>query len=115
VSVSVPILLAVAGTGLMAVAIFVPFRAEPAGNAIPDAEETAVPLPRWPALVGPSAAACDADARLDLIDALASLGSPWALDVLHQARDDEPDPAVRAAVDAALASFVAPSASLARS
>jgi hypothetical protein len=77
VSVSVPILLAVAGTGLMAVAIFVPFRGE-APNAEFESDEATAAVPLWPTLVGPTAAGCDVDARLDLIDAVASLGSPWA-------------------------------------
>jgi hypothetical protein len=95
----------------MAVAIFVPFRGESTDNTgseehEPAAHAAAAP-PQWPTLVGPSAAACDVDARLDLIDALASIGSPWALDVLHHASDEESDPAVRAAIDAALAATVA--------
>ena len=87
--VSIPTVLAVAGTVLMAVAIFVPFRARP---------------PRWPELVEPSATRCDVRARLDLVDALASLRSPWALGVLHQAGAEETDATVRAAIAAALAS-----------
>jgi hypothetical protein len=109
VSVSVPILLAVAGTGLMAVAIFVPFRGE-APNAEFESDEATAAVPLWPTLVGPTAAGCDVDARLDLIDALASIGSPWALGVLQHAKDEEPDPAVRAAIDAALAAAIAPPA-----
>ncbi len=105
-SVSLPILLALAGTVLMAIAIFGPFRAGPAERAEPDASERDPAVPHWPELVEPSATMCDVDARLDLIDALASLASPWALDVLHHAHDEEPDPAVRAAIDAALAAAV---------
>jgi hypothetical protein len=97
VSVSVPILLAVAGTGLMAVAIFVPFRGE-APNAEFASDEATAAVPLWPTLVGPTAAGCDVDARLDLIDALG---------VLQHAKDEEPDPAVRAAIDAALAAAIA--------
>ncbi len=94
---SVPILLAVAGTGLMAVAIFVPFRGE-APNAEFASDEATAAVPLWPTLVGPTAAGCDVDARLDLIDALG---------VLQHAKDEEPDPAVRAAIDAALAAAIA--------
>ncbi len=93
----------------MAVAIFVPFRTSPPE---PDAGPVVEPLalavdapllPRWPELVEPSATACDANARLDLVDALASIASPWALDVLDRASGDETDPAVRAAIVSALA------------
>ncbi len=94
---SVPILLALAGTALMAVAIFVPFRAARSGRAGTDDD-----APHWPELVEPSATLCDVSARLDLVDALASLGSPWAMNVLHHAREDETDPEVRAAITSAL-------------
>ncbi len=99
---SVPILLAVAGTGLMAVAIFVPFRSQHR-DAIAEEDEPPHAMPRWPQLVEPSATACDVGARLDLVDALASIRSPWALDVLHSAGDEETDPDVRAAIASALA------------
>ncbi len=92
---SLPILLALAGTALMAIAIFGPFR-----SAAADTSDDA--LPRWPELVVASATECDVPARLDLVDALASLGSTWAIDVLHHARSDETDPAVQAAIDSAL-------------
>jgi hypothetical protein len=102
---SVPTLLALAGTALMAVAIFMPFRVPAVPN---DADvKTAVP-PRWPELVEPSATGCDARARLDLVDALASIHSAWALGVLHRANEDETDPAVRAAIASALDTANAP-------
>jgi hypothetical protein len=112
VSVSLPILLALAGTVLMAIAIFGPFRA--AGSAERAEPERAPAGPHWPELVEPSATMCDVHARLDLVDALASIASPWALDVLHHAHDEEPDPAVRTAIDAALAAVTVPEPTLVR-
>ncbi len=98
---SVPTLLALAGTALMAVAIFVPIR-----SAIGDRKLTKVAdradRPHWPELVEPSAAYCDAAARVDLVDALASIGSPWAENVLRQASGEETDPLVLAAIESAL-------------
>ncbi len=110
---SVPTLLALAGTALMAVAIFVPFRSNGApdefveretdGDDVNGAVDASAHLaPRWPALVEPSAVACDVPARLDLVDALASIRSAWALGVLRHAREDESDPRVCAAIESAL-------------
>ncbi len=99
----------------MAIAIFVPIRASLAGHAPPRGEGPAGPP--WPELVEPSATACDAHARLDLVDALASLRSPWAMGVLVRARDQETDPDVAAAIDAAISAVTlpgAPDATLAR-
>ena len=56
----------------------------------------------WPALVDPRASACDAAARLGLVEALASVRTPWSDAILRRACADEPDPEVRAAVVAAL-------------
>ncbi len=104
----VPSALAVAGTALMAMAIFGPFRRETvdAGDETPSA---AVPAPpalnaNWPVLVEASAVACDAGARIDLADALGTLGTPWSESILRQAYESEPDPAVREAIAAALSS-----------
>jgi len=84
----------------MAIAIFVPIRASlSASSAAHDDERVE---PQWPELVEPSATACDAHARLDLVDALASLRSPWAMAVLVRARDVETDPVVSAAIDDAI-------------
>ena len=100
-----PILLALLGTALMAVLIFVPSRV-PAPATIsfsPPASPCAIArTPAWPTLIDRRASGCDARARLDLVEALASLRTPWAEAVLRGALDDEPDPAVRAAVVAAL-------------
>jgi hypothetical protein len=101
--VSIPILLAVSGTVLMALAIFIPIRKSLAASLAVDVVADADALPAWPELVEPSATACDATARLDLVDALASLRSAWAIDVLTRAQDLETDPTVRAAIATALA------------
>ncbi len=96
---SVPTLLALAGTALMAVAIFVPFRSSRGDITVAEPERR----PHWPELVEPTATACDVSARLDLVDALASIDSPWAVAILDHARVDETDPAVSSAIAAALA------------
>ena len=113
-------LLVLAGAALMAVAIFAPrrpaTRIEPAAEALrvtPAAPEVvaaydepvaaAVTL-RWPQLVEPAAAGCDAPARIDLVDALAALNTEWAIAILRQALGEETDPSVRSAIAAALSS-----------
>jgi hypothetical protein len=57
----------------------------------------------WPALVDPRAATCDAAARLALVDALATVRTPWAGTILRHALAGEADAAVRAAIAAAMA------------
>jgi hypothetical protein len=105
-STGIPTALALAGTALMAAAIFGPFRhtaMDAVGERSPvvAAHDEAV---HWPALVQPSAAACDVPARIELADALGALQSPWAATILHQALETERDPAVREAIAAALSS-----------
>ena len=112
-SISVPILLALAGTALMAIAIFVPFRSSTRYGAAGFAAGDGVTAPDWPQLVEPTATACDVHARLDLVDALASIGSPWALGVLLRASEDETNPDVRAAIASALAPAAGPRADVA--
>ena len=56
----------------------------------------------WPALLDPRATGCDAAARCALVDALATLRTPWSEDVLRRALAEEPHPAVRAAILAVL-------------
>ncbi|HEY0382811.1 MAG TPA: hypothetical protein VGC72_11465 [Candidatus Elarobacter sp.] len=68
---------------------------------LPESPATAR-TPVWPASIDARAAACDASARLELVQALATLRSPWADAVLRRALDDEPDPSVHAAVVEAL-------------
>jgi len=123
----IPLLLALLATALMAVVIFAPNRAAamvtascappPAPPAMerwaPAAEiDLWAPLdpaphvtraPVWPAAIDPRAAGCDASARLGLVEALATIRTPWSDAILRSALDDEPDPAVRDAVAVALA------------
>jgi hypothetical protein len=126
----VPLLLALAGTGLMAVVIFAPAVPSPAAAPVsfappaapppverweppaPDPAEAAFSEPwaraerepAWPELIDPRAVACDAAARLALADGLGAVRAPWAEAILRRALDDEPEAFVRAAIAAALAS-----------
>ena len=59
------------------------------------------PPPAWPVLVDPRAAGCDASARMALVEALISVGTPWAHGILQCVLDDENDPGVRSVVVAA--------------
>jgi hypothetical protein len=88
-SAGLPTVLALAGTALMAIAIFGPFRkpVDAVDAVAGDAESTpgsafgtasADGAPAWPALVDATAVACDAHARIDLADALGTLRSAWA-------------------------------------
>jgi len=103
VNAGVPAALAVAGTALMAVAIFGPFRrsGQDAGEPSADVRDA---VPHWPALVEPSAVDCDVPARIDLAEALGTLQSAWAETILRQALETESDPGVRSAIAAALSS-----------
>jgi hypothetical protein len=102
---AVPAALAVAGTALMAVAFFGPFRRHAieaggeAGVLVGPGHNVTV---AWPALVEASAAAIDVTARIDLADALGALQSAWSESILRQAYETEPDPGVRSAIEAAL-------------
>jgi hypothetical protein len=100
----VPMALTVAGTALMAVAIFGPFRKPIDLDDEPAAATPVAPVQHWPALVEATAIACDAAARIDLADALGALRSAWAESILRQAYETEPDPAVRSAIASALSS-----------
>ena len=123
----IPMLLALLATALMAVVIFAPsrvpaavttsFAPPPAPPAVerweeapayePPAPEPAVStVPAWPALIDRRATGCDAAARLGLVDALASLRTPWSDAILYGALDNESDPVVRAAVVTALGATV---------
>jgi hypothetical protein len=81
---------------------------DPFSDAAPDpaaAEDAAVvndALALWPLRLDPRAAACDAAARIELVEALASVGGAWACGVLRGALDDEPDAVVRDAIERAL-------------
>jgi len=100
-----PTALAVAGTALMAVAIFGPFRKPVELDDVATSAGAATPADaQWPALVEATAIACDARARIDLADALGALQSPWAEAILRQAYETESDPDVRSAIASALSS-----------
>ena len=115
----IPMLLALLGTALMAVVIFAPsrvpvpatmsFSPPPAPSAIerwepfqPEPAGAAEHAPTWPALIDRRASGCDAAARLRLVEALASVRTPWSEAILYAALEDESDPSVRAAVVTAL-------------
>lgn len=97
----VPAAFAVAGTALMAMAFFGPFR-----RTVEAGERRATRAPvataPWTALVEASATACDAPARIDLAEALGALQSSWAETILRTAFETEPDPDVRSAIATAL-------------
>jgi hypothetical protein len=122
-----PTLLALLGTALMAVVIFAPvsasaahapaaerysplpfdaFAAEAfnapfhAPEAMPYAE-TYREEPAWPALVDPSAAACEPVVRLALVEALTAVRAPWADAILRRALLDETDARVLTALERA--------------
>jgi hypothetical protein len=106
---AVPAALAVAGTALMAVAFFGPFRRHTI-DADADADTSAVNgavrngSVAWPALLEASASALDVPARIDLADALGTLQSAWSESILRKAYETESDPGVRSAIEAALSS-----------
>ena len=101
---SVPTALAVAGTALMAVAIFGPFHRSAKDDADEPTPATNGRASQWTTLVEPTAVACDVAARIDLVEALGTLQSPWAETILRQALETEPDPTVRSAIATALTS-----------
>jgi hypothetical protein len=104
VNTSIPTVLAVAGTALMAVAIFGPFHrmVKDDADAITPAQSNGTAV--WTTLVEPSATACSAAARIDLAEGLGALQSPWADAILRQALETESDPGVRSAIATALSS-----------
>lgn len=110
---TLPTLLALVGAALLAIALLAPHKLPPpsAYLAAPPEPTQISPLvsaspaaPRWPELVEPVATYCNAAARTELVDALALLRTPWALAILHQAREDETDAGVVAAIVSALGS-----------
>jgi hypothetical protein len=68
----------------------------------PPPEPPLAHAPAWPALIDRRASGCDAAARLAIVEALASVRTPWSEELLYRALDDESDASVRAAVVAAL-------------
>jgi hypothetical protein len=103
VSPEVPAALAIAGTALLAMAFFGPFRRPPETSEA-GGSAAHVANVQWPALVDASAVACDVPARIDLADALGALQTGWAEAILRKAYDTEPDPEVRSAIATALSS-----------
>ncbi len=100
----VPAALAVAGTALMAVAIFGPFRRNTTDAGEPSSHAGSNGTASWTALVEASATACDVPARIDLAEALGALQSSWAEAILRKAYETEPDAGVRSAIADALSS-----------
>lgn len=102
---TVPAALALAGTALMAVAFFGPFRRpmDEADEVLSTATAHGATV-LWPALVEASAVKCDVPARIDLADALGALQSEWSETILRKAYETEPDPGVRSAIATALSS-----------
>lgn len=74
----------------------------PPDAAWSDRTALAVAAPRWPVLVDPSAADCDAATRLALVEALRSVRTSWAEEILRRALDDEHDDTVREAIGRAI-------------
>ncbi len=101
---TVPAALAVAGTALMAVAFFGPFRRSVESDETPEASAQRNGTVLWPALVDASAVTCDVPARIDLADALGALQTTWAESILRAAYETESDSAVRSAIATALSS-----------
>lgn len=121
---ALPVVLAVLATLLMAIVIFAPAPV-PARVTLSYAPPLASPQerwepppppfeplepstdrrrePNWPLLLDPRAAGCDAAARLALVEALASVRTAWATELLRGALADESSPAVREAIAFALA------------
>ena len=129
VTLSIPVLFAVGGVALIALAAFGPrksglepvisFAPPPAPDrarwarprgwyppypaaARPTPAAAVPPQPNWTAGIDPLAGPCDAATRLRLIDALAALRTPWAEALLHRALSEETDVAVRTAALRAL-------------
>lgn len=101
---SVPTVLAVAGTVLMAVAIFGPFHRSAKDDADDQTPAKNGKIAQWTTLVEPSAVALDIPARIDLAEGLGALQSVWAETILRQASETESDPTVRSAIATALSS-----------
>jgi hypothetical protein len=103
VSTQLATLLALVGVALTAVAIFAPHRLPPPSPAV---SALLVPIerePAWAQSIDPSFATCDALARIELVEALAALATPWATATLRAASAEDADARVRAAAATALA------------
>ena len=66
-------------------------------------EEKPVPARvTWPQLVDESLADADAQLRMDMIERLSIVDTEWSRGVLERARAEDPDDAVRSAIELAL-------------
>ena len=123
----IPALLMLLGTALLAIVIFAPRRPARAAATVSYAPPIAPPpverwspphtddgvfapdlffepparTVTWPELVDPAALGAPGQTRANVVEALGALRTPWALAVLERARDEESEPLVRAALDAA--------------
>jgi hypothetical protein len=130
---SIPVLFALAGVGLIALAAFGAHRVEldppvsfappvvprpparwarprgwyppAAAPARPTPSASAPPQPNWPARIAPEATRCDAVTRMAIVDALARLETPWAEANLRGVLTEETDPAIRESALRALAAL----------
>lgn len=66
-------------------------------------EHPAAPSVQWPQLVDESLAGADAQLRLDMVERLSIIDTQWSRGVLERARAEDPDEAVRSAIELALA------------
>jgi hypothetical protein len=97
-SLELPVLLALTGTALAAVAVLAPRELPPPSLAVSALVMAPRGAARWPAAVDASFAGADAPTRTALAAALGALATPWARAVLAHALADEADPTVRAAL-----------------
>ena len=95
-------LLALVGAALAAVAIFAPHRLPPPSPAVSALLLPVEREPVWTHCIDPGFAGCDALGRIELVDALAALATPWAIAALRAALTDDGDARVRAAAARAL-------------
>lgn len=56
----------------------------------------------WTRLVDDSLGTADVPLRLDMVERLSMVDSPWSREILERARAQESDPNVRSAIDLAL-------------
>jgi hypothetical protein len=130
---SIPMLFALVGVGLIALAAFGARKVEldppvsfappvvprplarwarprgwyppSAAPARPTPSASAPPQPTWPARIAPQAERCDAATRMAIVDALAQLETPWAEANLRGVLTEETDPAIRESALRALAAL----------
>ena len=65
-------------------------------------QEAPPPAVSWPQLVDESLTQTDAALRMDMVERLRIVHTEWSTGVLEQARREEPDAAVRAAIERSL-------------